>query len=203
MKKTCFLLILIILSPLLTGCYDSVSIEETAYAIAIGIDRGTNNTIRLSLQFSIPEGDDGSESGGGGQSSSTKVISVDAVNIDSGINLINSHISKKVNLSHAKVIVISQSLASEGISEYIFTLANNIQVRPNANIIISRGDASDFLDKSHPALEALSARYYDIILNSSRYTGHSDNVHLAEFHSSILDSSRQAYAILRWYKCGR
>ena len=168
--------------------------EQSAYAIAIGIDRGTNNSIVLSLQFSVSSDDTD------GQSSSTETVSVQAANIDSGISLINSHIGKRVNLSHAKVIVISSELAYTGVSEYIYTLANNIQVRPNTNIIISRGNASDFLDKSIPTLEDLSARYYNIILNSSRYTGHSDNIELSQFYSRILDSSREASAILRRFK---
>jgi len=57
--------------------------------------------------------------------------------------------------------------------------------------------AFELLEQSNPALESLSSKYYDLILNSHRYTGHSDNVTLSHFYSSILDSSREAYAILR------
>ena len=171
--------------------------EQTAYAIAIGIDKGETNAIKLSIQFSISGNNDD------GQSNITETVTAEAANIDSAISLINSHISKKVNLSHAKVIVISSELAYIGVSEYIYTLANNIQIRPNTNIIISRGSAADFLSKSIPTLETLSSRYYDLILNSSKYTGHSDNIHLSDFFSRILDSSREASAILRWVNYGR
>ena len=202
-KYSFILLIIILLLTILTGCYDAVGIENTAYAIAIGIDKGSTNTIRLSIQFSLPNSDGIPEPGGGGQSGSSEVVSIEASNIDSAISLINDHINKKVNLSHSRVIVISSELATNGISEYVYTLANNIQIRPNTNIIISKVNAYDFLSKTHPTLETLSARYYDLILNSSRYTGHSDNVTLADFYSSILDSSRQAYAILRKHKQDR
>ena len=110
-KSITFILILTLIPALLTGCYDAVGIENTAYAIAIGIDKGSNNTIRLSLQFSVPEGDGSSEGSAGGQSGSSEVVSVEASNIDSAISLINDHISKKVNLSHSRVIVISSELA--------------------------------------------------------------------------------------------
>jgi len=171
-KPYALILIILIFATILTGCYDSIGIEHTAYAIAIGIDKGTDDNIRLSLQFTVPDGAAPGEppEPGGGQSDSAEVVSVEAPNIDSGISLINSLISKRVNLSHARVIVISQELAVGGISEHIYTLANNIQVRPNTNIIISRGNAFDFFENAKPTLESLSARYYDIILNSSRYT---------------------------------
>jgi len=43
--------ILSILSFLLTGCYDSTSIEESTYPIAIGIDESTKNMIFLSIEL--------------------------------------------------------------------------------------------------------------------------------------------------------
>ena len=102
-------------SVLLTGCYDAVGIEHTAYAIAIGIDKGDNDTIRLTLQFSMPDAPPpgAPPEPGAGQSGDTQVISVEAENIDAAINIINSRITRKVNLSHARVIIISQSLASQ------------------------------------------------------------------------------------------
>ena len=198
-KYISFLLILILISTTLTGCTNGSSIENAAYVVAIGIDKGTTNKIKLSLQFALPMGISGggstSGSGGSSQSSTSEVISVECSNIDSGINLINSYLSKKVNLSHCKAITISQNLAYDGVSEYIYTLANNVQIRPDCYVIVSRCDAYDFLDKSKSTLETLSAKYYDLILNSSKYTGYSDAVRLSEFYSNITDSSCQAYAI--------
>ncbi len=135
----------------------------------------------------------------GGDSSQSKdstVSTVDCSSIDSGIALVNSYISKKVNLSHCKAIVISEELASEGISEYIYTCVNNLELRPDCNIIISRCRASDYLENSKPTLESVSARYYEFILNSSEYTGYTEDVTLSNFYSDMLSSTSQAHAIL-------
>ncbi len=135
----------------------------------------------------------------GGDSSQSKestVTTVDCASIDSGIALVNSYISKKVNLSHCKAIVISEELAYEGISEYIYTLVNNLEIRPNCNIIISRCKASDYLENSQPTLESVSARYYEFTLNSSEYTGFTENVTLSNFYSDMLSTTSQAHAIL-------
>ena len=190
------ILIIVICMFYLTGCYSAEGLETLGYVVALGIDKGENNKIRLSLQFAILSN---SSSGGGGSSSQSQestVSSVDCASIESGISLINSYISKKVNLSHCKAIVISEELAYEGISEYVFTLINDIEVRPDCNIIISRCKASDYLENSKPTLESVSARYYEFTLNSSEYTGYTENITLADFYSDMLSTTTQAHAIL-------
>ncbi len=50
--------IVLLLLPLmlfsLTGCYDARGVETLSYAVAIGIDKGNSNLLRLSLQFASP-----------------------------------------------------------------------------------------------------------------------------------------------------
>lgn len=52
-KLIAYLLIIIFCLPTLTGCYSAEGIETLAYAVAIGIDKGDNDKIRLSLQFAL------------------------------------------------------------------------------------------------------------------------------------------------------
>ena len=96
--------ILIITLISLTGCYDARGIEELAYATAIGLDVSDNKILSFTIQFSIPSSN--SESGSS-QSSKTETISVDCTSINSGLSLINSYISKEINLSHVKLILYS------------------------------------------------------------------------------------------------
>lgn len=195
MIKRCIALLLVsLLLFSLTGCYDARGLETLSYAVAIGIDKGNDNLLRLSIQFAAPG------SGGGGSSTqqftNTTVTTVECASIDSGINLINSYISNQINLAHAKIIVISESLASEGVAPYISTFVNNVEVRPDCNIIISRCSAEDFLNNSQPTLETLSARYYEQVLNSSQYTGFTTNTTLSSFYSAYRSPSYQPVAIL-------
>ena len=197
MSKKIFVIALIILFCLfnLCGCYNAEGLETLAYAVAIGIDKGENDKIRLSLQFAVLSNSN-SESSGSSQSKNSTITTVDCASIDSGISLINSYISKKINLSHCKAIIISEELAYEGISEYIYTLVNNIEIRPDCNIIISRCKAEDYLTNSTPTLESVSARYYEFILNSSEYTGYTENISLYDFYSDLLSPTTQAHSIL-------
>lgn len=195
MKTKSFLIlcILLIILTSLSGCYDARGIEDLAYATALGLDVSESKTLSLTIQISIPSSN--SESGSS-QSSKTDNITVECTNINSGISLINSYMSKQVNLSHCKVIVISEELASQGISEYLDTLANNIEVRPDCNVIISRCKAKDFIKDASPSIEALTARYYEVALKSSEYTGYTTSTKLSDFIGDIKNSFIQGNTIL-------
>ena len=55
MHKKIFIIVLILVFCIFTlsGCYSAEGLETLAYAVAIGIDKGENNKIRLSLQFAV------------------------------------------------------------------------------------------------------------------------------------------------------
>ena len=174
--------------------YGINGIDNLAYVLAIGLDVGDNNTLNLSLQISMPNNSEGGSSSS--QSSSSVVDSVECSSINSGISLFNSYLGKEVNLSHCKVLVISEELATKGISEYLYTLSNNIEFRTDSNIIISKCDAKTFLEYSTPVLDKVSARYYEIAPTSSEYTGYTESITCNEFLTSIIDTYSEPVAIL-------
>lgn len=189
----CLFLILTFFTFTLSGCYNSANIDRLAYVVALGIDLGESNKLKLSFQISIPGGSGESSST---QSDSTVVNSVECNSIDDGINLMNSYLSKEINLAHCRVIVFSEEFAYHGVSESIYTLINKVQIRPTSNVIICRCNADYFLNNSKPLLEKLSARYYEVAPTSSEYTGYTENITLSRFFSDLKDTFQQPSAIL-------
>lgn len=94
------------------------------------------------------------------------------------------------------MIVFSEEFAANGVSETLFTLMNNVQIRPDCNVLVAKTNAEYFLKNSKPVLEKLSARYYDIAPTSSEYTGLTESVTLSEFFSDYTDTFTSCYAIL-------
>lgn len=198
-KTFTILLMLIMILFNFTGCYDAKGLEELAYVIAVGLDISDDNQLELTLQFATSSGKDSSKdksSEKSSQSKETTTTTVKCTSINSGISLINNHISKKVNLSHCQVILISEKLAYNGISEYLDTFLDNIELRSNCNMIITKCQAKDYIENVNPALESLTARYYESSLKSSNYTSYIVNVTLSEFYSRMKDTYSQAYALL-------
>ena len=174
-------LIIIIAIPFV-GSYSVQSVDDLAYLVAIGIDIGDKNNMKVTFEFTRPNY---SGEGEATEVSPTIINSVEASSIDSAITLMNTHISKEINLSHCKVIVFSEKFASQGISEQIYSLMNRSQIRPDTNVIVSKCPAEDFIENSQPSLENLVAKYYDIAPISSDYTGYVPNATLGDFFDRL------------------
>lgn len=108
----------------------------------------------------------------------------------------NSYIGKELNLSHCKLIVFSEEVASEGISDAIYSLVNDVQIRPSTNIIISKTNAKHYIETSKPSLESLPTKYYEIFPNSTKYTGYTSNVTIGDFFNCLSSNTCEAYGIL-------
>lgn len=188
------LLVIALLLFTLSGWYSEQNIDHLAYVVALGFDVGTDNKLKLSFQISVPGSSE--ESSGSSQSDSSIVTTIECSSFNSGINLLNSYLSKESNLSHCKMIVFSEEFAKEGISDTLYTLMNNIEIRPDCNVLVSRCNADYFLKNSKPTLEKLSARYYEIAPTSSEYTGYTEGITLNDFFSGYTDSMQNCYAIL-------
>lgn len=192
-------LLLITISMTLSGCYDAKGIESYAYAIALGIDYINDDEIELTLQFAKPTSSSDEKSSNKSETSQTKdtgISSVKCHSIDSGLAIINTHISKKINLSHCQEIIFSEKLAENGISNHLDTLINNIEIRTDCNILVCKETAKNYISNVKPSLETLTARYYEYSLNSNKYTGYTVNTNIAEFYSSIKDTYSEAYCSL-------
>lgn len=75
-------------------------------------------------------------------------------------------------------------------------MINNVEIRPDCNVIISRCDAYRFLSDSKSEIESITAKYYEIIASSSQYTGYTADISLANVFDRITDSFGEPSAIL-------
>lgn len=190
-KKIIILIIIIIFISSFSVSYNSLNIDNSAFAVAIGIDKSTSNKLKVTFQFLAPSAS--IESGG-----ETKPVlnSVECSSITNGINMMNAYLGKKVNLSHCKLIIFSEELAKEGISDEIYSLTNDVQIRPSANIVISKCNTKYYIENSVPSLESLIPKYYDIFPNTSEYTGYTCNATIGDFFNALVCNSCSPYAIL-------
>lgn len=92
-------------------------------------------------------------------------------------------------------------MQSLGISDIIYTFADEPEIRPSTNVIISRSNAYEFLANSKSELENITAKYYEIIATSSSTTGFTANITLADVITGLTDTFGEATGILR-FSCG-
>lgn len=192
-KRIFIFIIMIIFLVAFSGSYSALSIDNLSTVVAIGIDSSDTNKLCMSFQFT--NASSVSESGTTEQSPSI-IYSIDASSISNGINLMNTYVGKELNLSHCKIIAFSEELAVNGISEEIYTLFNNAQIRPSTNIVITKCSAKYYLENSKPLAENLLTKHYEIFANSSKSTGYTVNATLGNFFSNLVCNSCESYAIL-------
>ena len=176
-----------------SSSYTYDNIDNLAYVIAIGIDKSTNNQLKVSFQFTNTSA---YSSEGSSENNQTIIDTVESQSIHSSINLLNSYVGKNVNLAHCKVIVFSEAIAKEGISNYIYSFINDSQIRPTANIVISKCDAKYYLENSISKNDNVITKYYDMFPNSSDYTGYISDITLGNFFNQITNTNRCPVAIL-------
>lgn len=190
-KKTFILILIIIFISSFSASYNSLNIDNSAFVVALGIDKSTSNKLKVTFEFlsTSPSGESVAET--------TPVInSIECSSVTNGINIMNAYLGRKTNLSHCKLIIFSEELAKEGISNEIYSLINEVQVRPSANIVVSKCDTKYYIENSIPSLESLIPKYYDIFPNTSEYTGYTCNATIGDFFNSLVCNSCAPYAIL-------
>ena len=202
-KFICIFIVFAIFIYAFSSSYVSHNINNLAYVVAIGFDTAdasddSSGLEKIKVTFQFINTSALSEKGSS-DSSTSIVNSVESSSISTAINLMNSYIGKELNLAHCKVIVFSEKFAQNDISDEIYTLINNVQVRPTTNIVVSKCDANYYIENSKPSLEQLVTKYYDVFPNSSRYTGYTANVTLGDFFNRLVCNSGNPTAILGGY----
>ena len=186
-----FTLIIVFISAF-SSSYSSLNIDNLTYVLAIGIDSSNDNKLEVSFHFSNPIPAESSAS----EKVSPIINTVTASSLSNAINLVNSYQGRQLNLSHCKVIIFSEEIAQKGISDEIYTLINDTQVRPSANIIVSKCNAKYYMKQIQPEIENLLSKYYEIFTDSSKYVGHMPDATIGGFFNALICNTCEPYAIL-------
>lgn len=175
-----------------SNSYKALNIDNLAFVVAIGIDSTDTNKFKITFQFVNPP----STNEGSIQEAKILEDAVEATSIPNALNIMNSYLARKLDLSHCRNIIFSEAVAKQGISNHIYTLMNDVQVRPTSNIIVTTCTANVYIKNSIPSLETSITRYYDIFTNSSKYTGYVSNATIGDFYNALVCNSCEPYAIL-------
>ena len=196
MKKIIsFILILILALFTLTGCNYKRGIDEYYFIISLGLDKVNNDLIKINVQISSTSSETSSSSSDSSQASNYKIYSVEAHTIDEGITILNNYLNKKINLSHCSTLIISEELAKEGIDTYISTLSNNSELRHSCEVLISSTSSYDIMSKVSNSGEVFSARLYDYLTTSTKYTGFTIQSSFGHFFQALDNDYYQPTAI--------
>ncbi|HWI63273.1 MAG TPA: Ger(x)C family spore germination protein [Symbiobacteriaceae bacterium] len=158
----------------LTGCWDRSELEEEAFVLAIGVDKGQESIYTVTFAIAHPGKMSGGGKGGGGGGGDDKPLmltSVEAPTVASAISMADSYLSRRVSLRHTKALFMGEELAR---ISGMFTMDEFVrfrQARRTIFYIVTKGKASDFLKGMEPKLEKDPQRFIEQMTYNVRHTG--------------------------------
>ncbi|MBQ3123879.1 MAG: hypothetical protein IJC09_00445 [Clostridia bacterium] len=141
--------------------------NDIGYITALGIDKaetGFNYTIQFANPTKISGG--ASEEGGSGGNIVENIV-VEAPTIYSAISHADSIVSKDLSLSHAKIIVVSEDVAREGLGGITDVIARNNDIRPDVYIAVAE-NAGEYLEGVKPVIELNPVKYYQLTYENKK-----------------------------------
>ena len=190
LKNLYIFIVIIVFLLAFSHYYSSLNIDNLAYVVALGIDSTDDNNLQVTFQFSTPVSIES------GEKPTPIINTLTASSISNATNIMNSYLGTPASFSHCKVIVFSEQIAKQGISDEIYTLINDTQVTPASNIVVSKCDAKTYLEQTTPELENLVSKYYETFENSSKNTGYIPDATIGDFFNDLTSRTREPYAIL-------
>ncbi|MCI3986839.1 Ger(x)C family spore germination protein [Bacillus vallismortis] len=191
MKKTIYKTVAPLLACiLLAGCWDRTEINDIAFVVSSAIDK-KKDKYQVAMQIPLV-GQLGGQTGGGGGTTGSKTWYVDSASgktIREANNQLQTSLSRTINTSHRRTVVIGEHLAREGLVPVFDLLTRNPQNRLTALLLISQGEARDIIN-TEVQLEQFPAEMIRelAILSTKR------PVFLSRFMSDLLEKGNDPYA---------
>lgn len=166
MKKYVKILIITVMLLALTSCVGEEP-NDIAYITAFGIDKNENG-FKYTIQFANPTKISGgaSEQGGSG-GNIVENITVEGPTIYSGLSSADAIVSKDLSLAHAKIIVVSEEVAREGLSGFAEVISRNNDIRPDVYLTVAE-DAGKYLESVKPVIELNPVKYYQLTYENKK-----------------------------------
>lgn len=166
-KKLLVLLLCICLLPL-CACYDAVEIDELAYVVAMGIDKGEYKTFRITFQYAVPLNIASGIDGNAGEDSPLSCLTVESDSLHTALNEVSGKIAKITSLSHLNLLMLGNSAATQDLSYLKQELSALPNLSKNAYLALCAGSAHEKLNAVSSPLERNPSRYYtDFFLNNT------------------------------------
>ncbi|UOE94833.1 Ger(x)C family spore germination protein [Alkalihalobacillus sp. LMS39] len=165
-------LILLLSSVILMGCWDRQDLEEFGYIVAMGIDLNDDNQhMDVTFQIANPEAGE-TQTAGATDEPPSEIITITAPDFIVARDMVNSFISREVVFTHMKVLVVSEELArSDQLVDFIKPSIRDREFDRRLTFIVSKEKASSFLRANNPTLETRPHKYFEMMKDRWRESG--------------------------------
>ncbi len=186
----------------LTACFDAQEVDDEVYALALGIDKGMTNKIRLTIQYPTYKagGGGGAEQeknkGGMGNSNETSgsnIHTIEAPSILEALDMYGMAISRRVSLMHMKNLIIAEDIAREGIQDHLAPMSRFRETRRIVDIAVVRGTAQKYIQENKANIGESLSKSMELMAVQSQNTSYFPKVTFHDFYRGLLSTYDQSY----------
>lgn len=159
-----FLIFLIFLSQ--TGCWSNRPLRRRAFVVAVGIDKGAENDIKITLQLVNPSNLNPDRPSGDIETT-TWVHSTTGTTPFEAIRETLKVINRKPFYSHMQLLVIGDELAREGLENVIDFFERDPEIRLSPFVLIARDTTGERILKTKTELSLLPAMHIAKIVENN------------------------------------
>ena len=149
------LLILLLLFITAPGCWNRLEPEDLALVTTMGLDRDEDGHFKIVVLIANPKAMAGSgeNDGGGGEAKTELVAAATGRTIFEAFRNLDNKFSRRLNVTHMTVIIISEDFAREGLLPLIDVFDRERQSRLQANVLVVDGDVRKAMEAELPLEE--------------------------------------------------
>jgi len=194
------LLILVLLqSTLLTGCWSSKEVEKLGIVTLIGIDyikEKGSDVWTVSARILDPSAKGQGENQPSRKSDQDKLLVGQGLTLQEAILDYSAHMSRSPFYAHATAYIFGEEAAREKTADILEAIMRYWQTRPKNLIIVTKGKALQVLETGAAVDTLLSTELKDLAEYKAAATGYSYGVILSDFTAWLESSDRDAVATL-------
>lgn len=195
MKKHLLSYILcLLLTLLLSGCWNRRELDAISVVEAIGIDKLENGQISLTYQILRPSGVKGTSSGGekGGGGKSFWVVTTTGETVFDAIRNATKQVDRRSYFGHNKVIVIGEESAKSGIAPLLDLATRDPELRELVYVFITKGKASDIIEADHPQ-EKIPSKGIESLAKATRASSKVPQIVLIDVLKNLVSKTNDSF----------
>ncbi|WP_127590324.1 Ger(x)C family spore germination protein [Paenibacillus lautus] len=182
------LLIHIVITLLLSGCWNRRELNELAIAVAAGVD-WVDGRYRLSVQVAVP-GQVAAKRSGGPQAPAT-LYTAEGDTIFEAARRITQISPRKIYFSHLRMFLMDEAMTREGIAKVLDLLSRDHEFRPDFYLVVTRGATAEETLKIMTTMETIPAnKLYDSLQISDQVWSPSMAVTLDQLMNDLTSSGK-------------
>ncbi|GAB6153105.1 Ger(x)C family spore germination protein [Desulfosporosinus burensis] len=184
-----FLLLILSVTLLTTGCWNRKELDRLAIVAAVGIDKGEDQKIKLTVQVIKPGAlKSPSSEGGSGKEKGVWIIKSSGNTVFDAVRNFIEKSGRKLFWPHTMVIVIGEKMAKDGILPVIDWFLRDHEMRLQTRVLVTPGEASEMIS-GNAGLEKIPASHLERMIKDSGALSKSVAVNLMEVTNMITSQS--------------